>query len=67
MIGGLGARDSTPRALFRGFLVVFPWLFRGLHFGQILRVLALENPKGPAVLKTLRVVNHYRDSNLLPQ
>ena len=28
--------------LFRGFFVAFPWLFRGPRFGQILRVLALE-------------------------
>ena len=28
--------------VFRGFFVAFPWLFRGPHFGQILRVLALE-------------------------
>ena len=28
--------------LFRGFFVVFSWLFRGPRFGQILRVLALE-------------------------
>ena len=28
--------------VFRGFFVAFPWLFRGPHFGQMLRVLALE-------------------------
>ena len=28
--------------LFRGFFVVFSWLFRGPRFGQNLRVLALE-------------------------
>ena len=28
--------------LFRGFFVVFSWLFRGPHFGQNLRVLTLE-------------------------
>ena len=28
--------------LFRGFFVAFSWLFRGPCFGQILRVLALE-------------------------
>ena len=28
--------------LFRGFFVAFSWLFRGPRFGQILRVLALE-------------------------
>ena len=28
--------------LFRGFFVVFSWFFRGPCFGQILRVLALE-------------------------
>ena len=28
--------------LFRGFSVAFSWPFRGPHFGQILRVLALE-------------------------
>ena len=27
----------------------------------------LAFPKDPAVLKTLRIVNHYRDSNLLPR
>ena len=27
---------------FRGFFVAFSWLFRGPRFGQILRVLALE-------------------------
>ena len=28
---------------------------------------AASNPKDPAVLKTLRVVNHYRDGNSLPR
>ena len=28
--------------LFRGFFVAFSWFFRGPRFGQILRVLALE-------------------------
>ena len=33
---------KTVFGRFRGFFVVFSWLFRGPHFGAILRVLALE-------------------------
>ena len=34
--------EKQCSGLFRYFFVVFSWLFRGPHFGQILRVLALE-------------------------
>ena len=37
--------------LFRGFFVVFSWLSRGPHFGQILRVLALEQSSEFGVLR----------------
>ena len=33
--------EKQCSGLFRYFFVVFPWLFRGPRFGQILRVLAL--------------------------
>ena len=38
--------------VFRGFFVVFSWLFRGPHFGQILRVLALEESSDFLASKT---------------
>ena len=34
--------EKQCSGLFRYFFVVFSWLFRGPRFGQILRVLALE-------------------------
>ena len=38
----LFCREKQCSGLFRYFFVVFSWLFRGPRFGQILRVLALE-------------------------
>ena len=34
--------EKQCSGLFRYFFVAFSWLFRGPRFGQILRVLALE-------------------------
>ena len=53
--------EKQCSGLFRYFLVVFSWLFRGRRFGQILRVLALEQSSvtNPAFSKQTRhFLNH---------
>ena len=45
--------------IFRGFFVVFSWLFRGPRFGQNLRVLALEQFSDLRVMD-VRAENHGR-------
>ena len=67
--------EKQCSGLFRYFFVVFSWLFRGPRFGQILRVLALEQSSDTRVFfkkwetpkhRMLSAPNHKRKSLQAP-